>query len=76
MTQMPQAAVGGRVAVLTMGGTIVISDDNEDDNEPVCGYSYDHDVDPRDVEDHPTGPWVCQRPECGAELWPDGENET
>ncbi len=43
--------------------------------EPVCGESYDHDIDPRDVADYPTGPWVCRRPECGAELFGDDETE-
>lgn len=35
----------------------------------VCGETYDHDIDPRDYEDAPEGPWTCRRPECGAEIW-------
>lgn len=39
--------------------------------QEVCGDTYDHDIDPRDYEELPEGPWTCRRPECGAELWPD-----
>lgn len=38
--------------------------------DEMCGESYDHDFDPADVEEWPEGPWVCRRPECGAEIFP------
>jgi hypothetical protein len=39
--------------------------------EAVCGESYDHDIDPDDIDENPEGPWVCRNSECGAELWPE-----
>lgn len=42
---------------------------------PGCGESYDHDIREQDYLDAPEGPWVCRRPECGAELYPEQEWE-
>jgi hypothetical protein len=40
-----------------------------------CGESYDHDIREQDCLDAPEGPWVCRRPECGAEIYPEQDWE-